>query len=115
SHYLEKDDYILHSVVIDPVSRAHFVMGCEELEVTSFHHQAVKEGSGKFIVSGRSPGGIVEVIEVPDPHHFCFGVQGHPERMKHSGFDKFFEKMAIAMERSDSSEEVQSESIPSAT
>lgn len=50
-----------------------------EFEVTSSHHQAVRDVPAPFRVAAVSPDGIIEAIEDPS-RAFAVGVQWHPER-----------------------------------
>ena len=70
-----------HAIAIEPDSRLGRIYGKAELDVNSFHHQAVREvGEGLRIVA-KSPDGIVEATESTDPDRFLIGVQWHPEKM----------------------------------
>lgn len=52
------------------------IVGKEEFDVNSFHHQAVK--STRLKISAYAEDGLVEAIEDED-HPFFLGVQWHPE------------------------------------
>ena len=65
-----------HPVRVTPGSLLHRLTGLEALQVNSTHHQAVRE-LGSCVVSGRSPDGVIEAIELPG--RFALGVQWHPE------------------------------------
>jgi len=68
-----------HFVQLKRDSRLYTLIGQEQFEIVSAHHQAVREvGSGLRIVA-HAPDGIVEGIEDPDLPFFI-GVQWHPER-----------------------------------
>jgi len=69
-----------HQVRIVPDSKLAAILGSLELEVNSFHHQAIRRlGKGVRVVATTFDG-VVEAIEVPeDP--FTLAVQWHPERM----------------------------------
>ncbi len=64
------------TVAFSPGSLAARVFG-EELEINSFHHQAVDEPGDGVAVVGRSRDGVIEAIELPG--HDVLGVQWHPE------------------------------------
>jgi putative glutamine amidotransferase len=68
-----------HPIEIDPESRlAAAIEAAEELEVNSFHHQAIdRVGAGLRIVA-RAPDGTVETIERAG---FVVGVQWHAETL----------------------------------
>lgn len=72
-----------HPVKLEPGSRLATIFGGEEVEVNSFHHQAVDPadvGKGLRAVA-VSPDGVVEATESTDPDRFLIGVQWHPEKM----------------------------------
>lgn len=65
--------------VLGEGARLGLVCGALDLEVNSFHHQAIKRlGRGLRDVA-RAPDGIVEGVEMPDAGGFILGVQWHPE------------------------------------
>jgi len=71
----------VHGVRVEPGSRLHAIMGVTESQVTSTHHQFVKDLAPGFRVGAESvEDGIVEGIEQPE-HAFLVAVQWHPERL----------------------------------
>lgn len=64
--------YPSHSISVDPDSLLYRALGETEVEVTSFHHQAVDVIGDGLRVVARAPDGVVEGIE-GDP--FVLGVQ----------------------------------------
>jgi len=92
--------HLSHAITVEPNTRLHFMIGATDSRVNSFHHQAVRDVPQGFIVSARSPDGIVEAIESP-VHHFAVGIQCHPEAIWHTTaphfkgvFDHFVEAAA---------------------
>jgi len=72
---------LIHAVRILPATRLHGIMGVAESQVTSTHHQLVKDLAQGFRITAESvEDGIVEGIENPE-HPFLVAVQWHPERM----------------------------------
>lgn len=72
---------LIHGVRLVPGSRLRTVMGVAESQVTSTHHQFVRDVAPGFRVGAESAeDGIVEGIEQPD-HVFTLAVQWHPERI----------------------------------
>lgn len=69
-----------HAVRIEPDSTAARTLGATEVQVNSFHHQAVREVPAGLVVSGRAGDGVIECIEAPG-QRFVLGVQWHPECM----------------------------------
>ena len=69
---LEPPEHPRHPIAVEPGSRLHDLVGAE-VSVDSFHHQAVDAVGGGLVVSGRSPDGVVEAIELPG--RFVLGMQ----------------------------------------
>ena len=77
------ENYVYHDIEIDTTSALYGIYGVSQLNVNSFHHQAViKEGEGMKIIA-RSPDGICEATEwykgLSD--RWIIGVQFHPEKL----------------------------------
>ena len=72
---------VTHPVSIVSDSRLSQIFGESELEVNSFHHQAVGDLGKNLRIAARSPDGVVEATETTDPDRFLIGVQWHPEKM----------------------------------
>ena len=71
-------DRTVHHVSIIPGTKLHQILGCTELAVNSYHHQAIrKQGSG-LQASAVSGDGLIEAVEMP-AHRFVCAVQWHPE------------------------------------
>lgn len=65
-----------HSVRIEPGNRLHDLLG-EELEIATYHHQAVDTAPGYDVVA-RAADGVVEAMIDPAAR-WRVGVQWHPE------------------------------------
>ena len=78
-----------HTVRLEPESRLRALLGVDEVEVNSRHHQAVLPLTlaPGLAVAVTSPDGFVEAIE-SRAHGWVVGVQWHPERLEpeHPGF-----------------------------
>lgn len=70
-----------HTVRLLPGSRLRAVLGADEIEVNSRHHQAVlpETLAPGLTITARSPDGLVEGVESTS-HRWVVGVQWHPER-----------------------------------
>lgn len=66
----------LHVVRLTEDSLTGRLLG-REVEVHSYHHQAVDAHPG-YVATGHAPDGTLEAFEAPD-RAFCLGVQWHPE------------------------------------
>jgi len=69
---------IAHRVRVDAGSRLASILGRTDLEVNSFHHQAVDRLGRGLVVTARAEDGVIEGIELPSAR-FVVGVQWHPE------------------------------------
>lgn len=69
-----------HTVTIDAGTQLEGLVGGGELDVNSFHHQAVDRLGSGLRVSAHSEDGIVEALEATD-RDFCLGVQWHAESL----------------------------------
>ena len=69
-----------HRVRIESGSRLAEIVGAEELEVNSFHHQAVDRLGRGLRAVAWSPDGVVEAIEEPGVG-LLLGVQWHAETL----------------------------------
>jgi putative glutamine amidotransferase len=74
----EESDNPRHFVRLEPDSRLHKLIGQEQFEIVSSHHQAVREVGRGLRVVAYSPDGVIEGIEDAS-HPFFIGVQWHPE------------------------------------
>ncbi|HET6965519.1 MAG TPA: gamma-glutamyl-gamma-aminobutyrate hydrolase family protein [Acidimicrobiales bacterium] len=75
----EPRDWLAHTVSVEKGSRLHEVVGLEEMEVNSIHHQAVQRLGRSLRAVACAPDGLVEAIE--DPHRPLLAVQWHPESL----------------------------------
>jgi gamma-glutamyl-gamma-aminobutyrate hydrolase PuuD len=63
-----------HPITIEPGSRLHAALGVDEIEVDSFHHQALDEVASELTVVARAPDGVVEAVEL-DGDGYVLAVQ----------------------------------------
>ena len=57
-------DHPRHAMHVEPGSRLHAALGVDEIEVNSFHHQAIETLAPGLKATGVAPDGVVEVIEL---------------------------------------------------
>jgi putative glutamine amidotransferase len=77
----ESRDQPTHKVKVAPGSRLAAILGTDELEVNSMHHQAIKRLGRGLTAVAWAPDQIVEGAELGDPARFVLGVQWHPEEL----------------------------------
>ncbi len=71
------------SVIIEPATLLHQVLGTGNCRVNALHEQSIKDLGDDVIVSGAEPSGVVQAIERRG-HPFFLGVQWHPEYIPQS-------------------------------
>src|SRR5882724_9699985 len=77
----EARDQTTHKVTVTPRSRLGRVLGAEDLEVNSFHHQVIKSLGRGLVPVAWAPDKLVEGVELDDDSQFVLGVQWHPEHL----------------------------------
>jgi putative glutamine amidotransferase len=77
----EPRDQPTHKVRIAPGSRLAEVVGADEVEVNSMHHQALKSLGRGLAAVAWAPDQLVEGVEMPEQPGFVLGVQWHPEEL----------------------------------
>ncbi|MBQ8551873.1 MAG: gamma-glutamyl-gamma-aminobutyrate hydrolase family protein [Clostridia bacterium] len=87
-----------HKIGITKGTYLHRLIGADELEVNSFHHQAVKTVPPELNVCAASDDGMIEAVEAPNMR-FCLGVQWHPEHMHTREADILFAALCAAADR----------------
>ena len=82
---LKQKDRVVHPVQLESDSLLAQIFDSTEIQVNSSHHQAVDKLGKGLRVTGRSPDGIVEVMELrPEDSGllpYLLSVQFHPERL----------------------------------
>lgn len=88
-----------HAVTIDSDSQLRSLIGVDELDVNSFHHQAVDRLGSGLRVNARAEDGIVEGLEASD-RDFVIGVQWHAESLTGAAeHEALFSGLAAAARR----------------
>ncbi len=67
-----------HSVALSGTSQLADILGRDQIEVNSFHHQGVARLGDGLMITGRACDGTVEALEAAD-REFVLGVQWHAE------------------------------------
>jgi putative glutamine amidotransferase len=70
-----------HQVKVREGSRLAAILGALDVDVNSFHHQAIKQLGRGLADVAWAPDSIVEGVELVDPAQFVVGVQWHPEEL----------------------------------
>ena len=84
-----------HRVVVRDGTRLRALVCAGEVEVNSFHHQAIDTVAKKLTVCAVSDDGIAEAAEASG-HPFYLGVQWHPEHMHGHGAEVLFAALCAA-------------------
>jgi len=70
-----------HRVKVEDGTRLAAILGSSEVEVNSFHHQALARLGRGLRAVAWSPDGIVEGVEMDGARSVVVGVQWHPEEL----------------------------------
>jgi len=76
-----------HNVRLESGSLLRRIIGQDEFEIASYHHQAIDKPAPNTRVTAWSPDGLIEAIEL-DENPFWLGVQWHPEWDRNSAATK---------------------------
>jgi putative glutamine amidotransferase len=71
---------VAHPVKVDGGTTLASILGTQEIQVNTMHHQSLREIAPALIVSASAPDGIIEGAELRDARFFVT-VQWHPEEM----------------------------------
>lgn len=77
-HRLPPRQPTIHAISVQPGFRLSEILGEDEFESASWHHQAVKKLGNGLDVVARAPDGTIEAFEFRG-HPWLFAVQWHPE------------------------------------
>jgi putative glutamine amidotransferase len=77
----EARDQTTHKVMVTPQSRLARVLGTEDVEVNSFHHQVVKSLGRGLVPVAWAPDQLIEGVELDDDSRWVLGIQWHPEHL----------------------------------
>jgi putative glutamine amidotransferase len=82
-HHSQKEarDQATHKVTVAPGSRLAKVLGAEDIEVNSFHHQAIRALGRGLAAAAWAPDQLIEGVELDDDSQWVLGVQWHPEHL----------------------------------
>jgi putative glutamine amidotransferase len=92
-----------HPVEIDPESRLAEILGGSEIDVNSFHHQAIDRLGEGLRVSAHAPDGTIEAVEDPS-RPFLIGVQWHAETLVHRPYEAALFRTFVEACRDDGAE-----------
>lgn len=76
----ERGDEVIHSVRVKPDSQLHDILGADDVQVNSMHHQAISAIADGGVIDAWAPDGTPEGLEFPE-RTFFLGVQWHPEQL----------------------------------
>jgi putative glutamine amidotransferase len=90
-------DYLAHPIRVDHGSQLAAVLGAEQVQVNSMHHQGIKTLAAGLRATAYAPDGLIEGVEKPDAR-FVIGVQWHPEELaeQHAPMRRLFAEFVDA-------------------
>ena len=77
----EARDQSTHKVTVTPGSRLANILGADDVEVNSFHHQVIKALGRGLTAVAWAPDQLIEGVELTDDSRFVLGVQWHHEHL----------------------------------
>jgi putative glutamine amidotransferase len=86
-HWDPMDPNHRHGLLIEQNSLVERVYGENDIRVNSMHHMAIDDVGSGFLVTGRCPDGVIEVIESLDDDWLAIGTQFHPESQSATALD----------------------------
>lgn len=89
-----------HSVSVVEGSMMHQILGKEEIQVNTFHHQAIKKLAPELKVVGWANDSVPEMIEAY-PNRQIIGTQFHPEIFTNAGDKLLGNLFAFLVKRAD--------------
>jgi putative glutamine amidotransferase len=78
AHRVSQFQHTRHWVDLDPESRLGQAVGVTQMEVVSWHHQAVSIAPPGWRAIAHAPDGVIEALE-HEHHPWAIAVQWHPE------------------------------------
>ena len=78
SHRQEPKWSHTHEIELEPGSLVAATMGAERVDPAGWHHQAIDRPGAGLAVTGWSPDGVIEAVELAG-HPWMIAVQWHPE------------------------------------
>jgi putative glutamine amidotransferase len=84
-----------HIVQVKRGTLLHDIVGTDQLDVNSAHHQAARDEPPGVVVNATAPDGVIEGIEAR-AYRFCLGVQWHPEFHISRGDRRIFDAFLAA-------------------
>jgi putative glutamine amidotransferase len=84
-----------HPVAVVPGTLLHRIVGAQEMQVNSAHHQAVRAPGPHAVVNATAPDTVIEGLE-DARYRFCLGVQWHPEFFIDPGDRRIFDAFIAA-------------------
>jgi len=87
-----------HGLEVVPGTLMERVFGDGEIRVNSMHHMAIDELATEFMVTARSPDGVIEAFESKTDERWVLGTQFHPEADSASALDvRIFEEWVVGI------------------
>jgi putative glutamine amidotransferase len=87
-----------HGLEVVPGTLMERVFGDGEIRVNSMHHMAIDELATEFMVTARSPDGVIEAYESKTDEWWVLGTQFHPEADSASALDvRIFEEWVVGI------------------
>jgi len=74
-------EHLAHTIQVEANSRLAGILGTDNLQVNSLHHQGIRRLAPGLQASAYAPDGMIEAFELPG-HPYGLAVQWHPENLQ---------------------------------
>lgn len=91
-------DKTVHNVNLNKQSRIGKILNAKTIDVNSNHNFIVGKLADGIVITGRSPDGVPEVLEMPSYEKYLLAVQWHPEFLATKYDEKIIKSFCEAVE-----------------
>lgn len=92
-------DKTVHSVILKPQSQISKILNTSMIDVNSNHNFITGRLANGIVITGKSPDGVPEVLEMPSYKKYLLAVQWHPEFLATKYDEKLIKSFCDAVEK----------------
>ena len=92
-------DKTVHDVILNKHSQISKILNTDAIDVNSNHNFIVGKLADGVVITGKSPDGVPEVLEIPSYEKYLLAVQWHPEFLATKYDEKLIKSFCNAVEK----------------
>ena len=92
-------DKTVHNVNLNKQSKISKILNVSTIDVNSNHNFIVGKLADGVVITGKSPDGVPEVLEIPSYEKYLLAVQWHPEFLATKYDEKLIKSFCDAVEK----------------